>query len=87
MKFKFKVQDYQTEAVESNVKVFSGQPKQGFSKYRRDIGKQNLQTTLDEQYSEFETGYRNADIELSKDQLLKNIRVVQTSNNIKIQLI
>ena len=42
MKFKFKVQDYQTEAVESIVKVFIGQPKQGFSKYRRDTGKQNL---------------------------------------------
>lgn len=83
MKFKFKVQDYQTEAVESIVKVFIGQPKQGFSKYRRDIGKQNLQTTLDDQYSEFEMGYRNADIELSKDQLLKNIRAVQTANNIK----
>jgi len=83
MKFKFKVQDYQTEAVESIVKVFIGQPKQGFSKYRRDIGKQNLQTTLDDQYSDFETGYRNADIELSKDQLLKNIRAVQTANNIK----
>ncbi|MBC7087867.1 MAG: DEAD/DEAH box helicase family protein [Tissierellales bacterium] len=83
MKFKFKVQDYQTEAVESIVKVFIGQPKQGFSKYRRDIGKQNLQATLDDQYSEFEMGYRNADIELSKDQLLKNIRAVQTANNIK----
>jgi type III restriction enzyme len=83
MKFKFKVQDYQTEAVESIVKVFIGQPKQGFSKYRRDIGKQNLQATLDDQYSEFEIGYRNADIELSKDQLLKNIRAVQTANNIK----
>jgi type III restriction enzyme len=83
MKFKFKVQDYQTEAVESIVKVFIGQPKQGFSKYRRDIGKQNLQATLDDQYSEFEIGYRNADIELSKDQMLKNIRAVQTANNIK----
>jgi len=83
MKFKFKIQPFQSEATESVVKVFNGQPKQGFLKYRRDIGKRNVQTTLDEQDSEFETGYRNADVELSKDQLLKNIRAIQTANNIK----
>ena len=32
---------------------------------------------------EYETAYRNADVELSKEQLLKNIRAVQTANNIK----
>lgn len=83
MKFKFKIQPFQSEATESIVKVFNGQPKQGFLKYRRDIGKQKAQTTLDEQDTEFETGYRNVDVELSKDQLLKNIRAVQTANNIK----
>mgnify|MGYP001230763470 CR=1 FL=1 len=83
MKFKFKIQPFQSEATESIVKVFSGQPKQGFLKYRRDIGKRNVQTTIDEQDAEFEMGYRNADIELSKDQLLKNIRAIQTANNIK----
>lgn len=83
MKFKFKVQPFQTEAVESIVKVFGGQPKQGLSKYRRDVGKRNAQPTFEEQDAEFETGYRNADIELTKEQLLKNIRDVQTANNIK----
>ncbi len=83
MKFKFKIQPFQSEAAESIVKVFSGQPKQGFLKYRRDIGKRKAQATIYEQDTEFVTGYRNANVELSKDQLLKNIRVVQTVNNIK----
>ena len=83
MKFKFKIQPFQSEATESIVKVFSGQPKQGLFKYRRDVGKRKAQATIDEQDSEFESGYRNADVELSKDQLLKNIRAIQTANNIK----
>ena len=83
MKFKFKIQPFQSEAAESIVKVFSGQPKQGSFKYRRDIGKRKAQATIDEQDIEFEMGYRNADVEVSKEQLLKNIRSVQTANNIK----
>lgn len=83
MKFKFKMQPFQSEAAESIVKVFSGQPKQGVFKYRRDVGKRKAQATIDEQDIEFEMGYRNADIEVPKEQLLKNIRAVQTANNIK----
>ena len=82
MKFKFKIQPFQTEAAESIVKVFSGQPKQGITKYRRDIGKQEAQISLDEQENDFETGYRNPEVELTKEQLLKNIRRIQTANNI-----
>lgn len=83
MKFKFKVQPFQTEAVESIVRVFGGQSKQGRSKYRRDVGKRKAQGTIEEQDAEFESGYRNADIELTKEQLLINIRDVQAANNIK----
>lgn len=83
MKFKFKVQSFQTEAAQSIVKVFSGQPKQSVFKYRRDIGKRDAQTNALEQDAEFEMGYRNADIELTQEQLLENIRAVQTANNIK----
>ena len=83
MKFKFKVQSFQTEASESIVKVFAGQPKQSVFKYRRDIGKRDAQTNALEQDAEFEMGYRNADIELTQEQLLENIRAVQTANNIK----
>ncbi len=83
MKFRFKIQPFQTEATESIVKVFGGQQKQGLSKYRRDVGKRNAQPTFEEQDAEFETGYRNADVELTREQILKNIRDVQTVNNIK----
>lgn len=83
MKFKFKVQDYQTEATESIVQVFKGQPKHGLFKYRRDMGKQKAQATIDEQEAEFKMGFRNAEVELSKEQVLKNIRAVQTANKIK----
>ncbi|MDO4574358.1 MAG: DEAD/DEAH box helicase family protein [Planctomycetia bacterium] len=38
MKFQFKIQQFQTEAVESVVRVFAGQPHVGMAKYRRDIG-------------------------------------------------
>ena len=38
MKFQFKIQAFQTEAAESVVRVFAGQPNFGAFKYRRDIG-------------------------------------------------
>ncbi|GHN65334.1 hypothetical protein LOB14_09760 [Lactobacillus delbrueckii subsp. lactis] len=40
MKFKFTIQQYQTDAVNSVVNVFKGQPKQGGVSYRRDVGKE-----------------------------------------------
>lgn len=82
MKFKFKIQSFQTEAAESIVKVFGGQPKQGFDKYRRDEGKRKAQITTDELNVGFDKGYRNARIKLSQEQLLKNIRTIQAANNI-----
>ena len=39
MKFQFKIQKYQTEAVEDTVNVFRGQPKIEPKHYRRDVGK------------------------------------------------
>ena len=38
MKFKFKIQQYQTDAVDAVVRVFDGQPYQDHVSYRRDIG-------------------------------------------------
>ena len=81
MKFQFKIQPFQTEAANSIVRVFAGQSSHGESKYRRDVGK--IATTLFTQDEDFETAYRNAGVELSPQQLLKNIRAVQTENNIK----
>lgn len=75
MKFKFKIQQYQTEAVENTVAVFTGQPSHDTTKYRRDLGKikdGTMREMLDDD------GYRNADVELTSTQLLDNIHSVQS---------
>ena len=74
MKFKFKIQQYQTEAVENTVTVFKGQPSHTLSSYRRDLGayKQGRIT-----YTEEETGYCNHHLELDGQTLLRNINSVQ----------
>ena len=46
MKFKFKIQQYQTDAVERTVEVFTGQPSVDNLSYRRDLGKRDAQTSL-----------------------------------------
>lgn len=79
MKFQFKIQGYQTEAVEDTVNVFLGQPKRAPKHYRRDVGKLAKGTLFSE---EEEAGYRNADVELDKKQLLANIREMQVRNQI-----
>ena len=86
MKFKFTIQSYQTDAVNSVVKVFVGQPFQDKVSYRRDIGSQDLNRNLfnmnlsDE---ELYMGFANAPVALDGTQLLKNIQEVQNDNNIK----
>lgn len=91
MKFKFKVQQYQTDAVESTVAVFNGQKHYERVSYLRDLGtlkreqKESYLPGLSEADDEdFATGYRNEKVELSDDELLKNIREIQTRNNIKL---
>ena len=78
MKFKFKIQQYQTEAVEQTVNVFAGQPSKSNAQYRRDLGKRKGQITFEEEY----VGYRNSDVELQRHQLLANIQQQQTIGNI-----
>lgn len=75
MKFNFKIQAYQTDAVENTVAVFTGQPSYDVTSYRRDIGK-NYQYTTNEG-DDFNIGYRNRQIELDTRQLLRNINSVQ----------
>ena len=79
MNFKFKIQQYQTDAVENTVSVFAGQPSRDSFQYKRDLGKG--QATL---YDELDSaGYRNNDIELNDKQLLDNIHQIQDSQDIK----
>ena len=40
MKFRFKIQQYQTDAVDSVVRVFQGQPYVDGVSYVRDVGEQ-----------------------------------------------
>ncbi len=82
MKFKFKIQQYQTDAVESTVNVFAGQPSKTNMQYRRDLGKQKQQ--LKAEFEEEYVGYRNADVELSSSQLLENIHQQQVQNDIPL---
>lgn len=80
MNFKFKIQQYQTDAVENTVSVFAGQPSRDSFQYRRDLGKAATgQFTFEEDYA----GYRNSDIELDDKQLLENIQKIQDSQDIK----
>ena len=86
MKFKFTIQNYQTEAVNSVVKVFTGQPFQDNLSYRRDTGAQVIKRDLfnfnlsDEELS---LGFENQPVVLDPKQLLKNIQEIQKDNNIK----
>lgn len=77
MEFKFKIQEYQTDAVENTVKVFEGQPWTDITQYRRDLGKQSKQTKMQFDDDDCYMGYRNADVELTKEELLQNIREMQ----------
>lgn len=86
MKFKFTIQGYQTDAVNSVVKVFSGQPFQDKVSYRRDAGSQDDDRTLfnwQQSDEDLFMGFANAPVALSETQLLHNIREVQNDSNIK----
>ena len=76
MKFQFKIQQYQTDAVENTVGVFAGQPSRDPAAYRLDMGRGQLAFE--------EIGYRNAEVELDPRQLLENIRKVQRESNIPL---
>lgn len=78
MKFKFKIQQYQTDAVESTVAVFRGQPSFALEDYRRDLGKyQQKKIEYDG-----DMGYCNHRLELNEHTLLRNINSVQNLNDI-----
>ena len=75
MKFKFKVQPFQTQAVKSVVDCFDGQTKFEPFNYRMDPGEV-------QQRAAFEEGYRNGEISLTDGQLLANIKSVQKRQNL-----
>ena len=84
MKFKFKIQQYQTDAVERTVEVFAGQPSMDNLTYRRDLGKQAVHHQTSIYDAEIETGYRNCEVQLIPSELLANIRKIQAIGDIKL---
>ena len=90
MKFKFKIQQYQTDAVNAIADVFAGQPYQAQNRYTLDKGivpqKKQLSiydSGIIEQSEDYDIGFANARIELSSEQLLSNIKNIQSLANIK----
>ena len=100
MKFRFKIQQYQTDAVDSVVRVFAGQPYSSGVSYRRDVGEIKpliepvgpVQMSLlpPDQSSLFDVdpmddiGYLNENLMLTDAQLLNNIREIQQENDIRL---
>lgn len=95
MKLKFKIQQYQTGAVESVINVFKGQPNQANQEYRMDKGKlyvvdskkhdiKFVQTNVfaDSDDAGNSLGYKNNRLAMDKVALFDNIRQIQTENNI-----
>ena len=78
MQLQFKVQQYQTEAVDAVVDVFSGQPYADGVKYRIDPGKDAPQTLL------VDAGLRNAEIALTPPQILTNVHRVQQARGLEL---
>lgn len=95
MKFNFKIQQYQTDAVEAIVNVFKGQGHYDNVNYIRDLGKQvkttNYQMSFGLDQDEIDlsdpadiTGFKNEEINLTDEKILENIHEIQTYNNIKL---
>ena len=97
MKFRFKIQQYQTDAVESVVRVFTGQPYSSAVSYRRDVGETHTvdiagpvqlsmvkaaQTSMFDEVDD--SGWLNESLQLTDAQLLHNIREIQSENNIRL---
>ena len=78
MKLQFKVQPYQTEAVDAVVDVFTGQPYADGVKYRVDPGEEAAVTLMED------AGLRNAEIALTPPQLLVNVHGVQRTRGLAL---
>lgn len=93
MKFNFKIQKYQTDAVDDVIKAFAGQGFHDHTRFIRDLGKMSakdkqMQLGFTDNNIEVydpsdDTGYKNELVEISDEQLLHNIQEIQSQNNIK----
>ena len=81
MNFRFKVQPFQTEAVEAVADCFQGQPLDTGLRYRIDPGAVKPGQTA---RLEMDEGFRNAEIALPLPAVLKNIQAVQLRQNLPV---
>jgi len=87
MKLKFKVQPYQTHAVESVVDCFAGQMNTSGITYRIDPGVNKKLLAKGPALPGMDiaqSGFKNADLQLADAQLLANIHVVQRRQNLPL---
>ena len=93
MKFHFKTQQFQTDAVNAVCDVFKGQLPSDPESYRYTIDpgikkvEHNLQLQIKDtpnDDSDTGMGYKNADVQLTETQLLKNLHSIQSVNNIPL---
>ncbi|WP_322622639.1 DEAD/DEAH box helicase family protein, partial [Aedoeadaptatus coxii] len=96
MKFNFRIQDYQTQAVKAVVDCFRGQPYVDGIKYRRDVGDrlregEACQMTMggavtgDFSAGELDdTGFKNERLHVDSHELLNNVKQVQQTNNLMV---
>lgn len=89
MKIQFKVQPYQTAAVDAVIDCFSGQPYQDAFSYKIDPGtvqpaefNQGALSLAATEPDSAEHGFRNQPIQLTPAQLLSNIHKVQKQANL-----
>jgi len=94
MKLKFKHQPYQTNAVNAVLDCFKGQPFLAGFNYRIDPGVQQLdyhgnepihfdnEAAVRSVSERYQSGFRNAELVLSEEQILENIQAVQRLQNL-----
>jgi len=94
MKFCFKIQQYQTDAVDAVAKIFKGQSYSEGISYLRDVGtkindSEQMSLAFSNSINEDEvqdliddSGFKNAAVQLTEHELLKNIQELQRENNI-----
>lgn len=79
MKLKFKVQQYQSNAVNAVVGCFADQPYTQGLKYRIDSGTYKHKHGQQGMQINMQDGFKNADLVLTEHELLKSIQQVQRS--------
>ena len=80
MKLKFKLQEFQTKAVQAVTDCFIGQVKNNTTQYSIQDSYKN-DKYIDDM---FEVGFKNSDLTISKNKIFENITATQRRQNITI---